>query len=272
MKTPTLLVVALLCAVPVGSFAAPTDRQIEEAARSSYNFRKVLDRNVEIKVHKGVATLSGTVPSVEQRRIAEDTVAGLEGVPRVDNQLRVEGGAREGSDEWIALKVRSRLAVRPNVSMTNTNVTVKDGVVLLTGTAESMAQKELTEAYAKDIAGVRSVENKLQVVTPADRVRLENGNVAAERSGVTTTPRAARENRETLGEKIDDGSITAQIKYELFAHHSTSGLKTKVETNNGRVTLTGEAQSDTERDLVTRLAKSVRGVLAVDNKMTVKNP
>ena len=87
-----------------------------------------------------------------------------------------------------------------------------------------------------------------------------------------TTSRAVRDEQRTIGEKIDDGSITAQIKYELFAHRSTSGLKTKVDTDNGRVVIAGEAKSEAEKDLVTKLAKNVRGVVSVDNKMTVKNP
>jgi osmotically-inducible protein OsmY len=225
---------------------------------------------VDVKVRDGVVTLSGTVPTDEQRRIAEDTVSSIDGVARVDNQLRVDGSAREGSDEWIALKVRSRLAVRPNVSMTNTDVAVKDGVVTLTGTAESVAQKELTEAYTKDIAGVRAVENKLQVIEPAERSRVDTDRVTAGRRDVTTSRRVIPEEQETLGEKIDDGSITAQIKYELFAHRSTSALKTKVDTDQGNVVITGEARSEAERDLVTKLARSVRGVVSVDNRMTVK--
>lgn len=252
----------VLGAAPVGLIAAtPTDREIEESAKSTYNFRRVLDRNVEVKVNQGVATLTGTVATDEQRRLAEDTVAGLKGVSRVDNQVKVQGH-REGSDDWIALKVRTRLAIRPNVSMTNTNVNVKDGVVTLTGIAESMAQKELTTAYAKDVQGVRSVDNKLQVLEPTGRAAA----TPTTRTGVE--PQVER--RETIGEKIDDASITAQIKYELLSHRSTSALKTKVDTDAGRVVITGEAQTDAERDLVTKLAKETRGVMSVDNRMTVK--
>ena len=75
---------------------------------------------------------------------------------------------------------------------------------------------------------------------------------------------------QTMGEKIDDTSITAQVKYALFTHRSTSALKTKVTTTDGVVAVTGVAGSDAEKFLVTKLAESIRGVKSVTNDMTVK--
>jgi osmotically-inducible protein OsmY len=75
---------------------------------------------------------------------------------------------------------------------------------------------------------------------------------------------------ETIGEKVDDASITAQVKYALLSHKSTSALKTKVTTNEGVIAITGEASSDAEKSLVTKLAQDVRGVKSVSNNMTVK--
>ena len=72
----------------------------------------------------------------------------------------------EHSDAWIALKIRSELLVKANVSATATKVDVKDGIVTLTGTAENLAQKDLTEVYAKDIDNVKSVRNEIVVEAP----------------------------------------------------------------------------------------------------------
>jgi osmotically-inducible protein OsmY len=69
---------------------------------------------------------------------------------------------------------------------------------------------------------------------------------------------------------MDDASITGQIKLALLGHKSTSAVGTKVTTDKGAVTITGEAANDTEKDLVTELAHEVRGVKSVDNQMTVK--
>ena len=73
---------------------------------------------------------------------------------------------------------------------------------------------------------------------------------------------------QTLEEKIDDASITAQVKMTLLTHRSTSMLKTKVETKDGVVTLSGLAKNGAEKDLVTQLVNDIHGVNSVVNHMT----
>jgi osmotically-inducible protein OsmY len=72
-----------------------------------------------------------------------------------------------------------------------------------------------------------------------------------------------------MGDKIDDASITAEVKSSLLSHHSTSALKTSVETTDGVVTLTGIAKNDAEKSLVTKLATDINGVTSVINNMTI---
>ncbi len=244
MKTSKLLIWLLLAPAPVLLADSATDRRIEDAARSSYNYVTVLQNHVKVHARDGVVTLSGTVSDPDQKTLAENTAAGLPGVVRVDNQISVQAAAPEHSDDWIAFKIRTTLLMKGNVSARATNVDVKDGVVTLTGDATSLAQKELTESYVKDIEGVKAVQNNLTVPVVAKR---------------------------SFGEVVDDASITAQVKYALLTHQSTSALKTDVDTKDGAVVVTGEAGSPAERDLITQLAKTTRGVKSVDNQMTVKN-
>ena len=241
-KISALLV---LTASPIALFASPeTDRRIESAAKASYNYRMVLEDHVKVKANDGVVTLTGTVQDKDDKALAADTVENLPGVSSVRNEIKVEASYPEHSDAWIALKIRSRLLVKGHVSAANTTVTVKDGVVTLAGTADNLAQKELTEVYAKEIDWVKSVKNEIVV----------NANPAAV---------------ETLGEKIDDASITTQVKYALLSHKSTSALKTKATTTDGVIVITGVAASAAEKSLVTKLAQDVRGVKSVSNNMTV---
>ena len=74
-----------------------------------------------------------------------------------------------------------------------------------------------------------------------------------------------------MKEKIDDASITAQVKMTLLFNRSTSALKTKVETHDGVVTLTGTAKNTAEKDLATKLASDINGVENVVNNMNVEN-
>lgn len=250
MKThhPTTLAVFISVAALLFASTANADpvndRKIEEAAEASYNFHTVLEGHVTVKAKDGVVTLTGTVQDKSEKNLAEDTVENLPSVVGVDNQIKVEPKYAEHSDGWVAFKIHTMLLVKANVSAINTTVAVNDGNVILSGTADNIAQKELTGAYVKDIDGVKSVQNNIVV--------KEN-------------PPA-----ETTGEIIDDASITAQVKYALFTHESTSALKTKVTTTNGVVVVSGEAATDAEKSLVTELASDVRGVKSVTNNMTIK--
>ena len=246
MKFKNLSALLIITASPFALFASSeTDRKIESAAEASYNYKTVLDGHVKVKAADGVVTLTGTVQDKDDKSIAADTVENLPGVKSVKNEILVKPEYSEKSDAWMAFKIRSRLLVKANVSATSTTVAVQDGVVTLTGTADTMAQKELTGVYAKEIDGVKSIKNDIVV------------------KAVPATP-------QTIGEKIDDASITTQVKYALLSHKSTSAIKTKVTTTDGVVVVTGEASSDAEVSLVTKLAQDVRGVVSVSNNMTVK--
>lgn len=246
MKKQNLSALFLILASPLVMFASPeTDRKIEDAAKASYNYRTVLEDNVKVKAKDGVVTLTGTVQDKDDKALAVDTVENLPGVTSVKNEIKIQSAYPEHSDAWIAFKVRSRLLVKGNVSATATTVAVKDGVVTLGGTAINLAQKDLTAVYAKEIDHVKSVQNDIVV-----KEKPSTG--------------------ETVGEKIDDASITTQVKFALLGHKSTSALKTKVTTVDGVIVISGEAASEAEKALVTKLAQDVRGVKAVNNVMTVK--
>jgi osmotically-inducible protein OsmY len=246
MKTKYLSTLLVLIAGPIALLASSaTDRKIEDAAKASYNYRTVLEDHVKVKANDGIVTLTGTVQDKDQKDLAVDTVQNLPGVTTVKNEIKIESSYPEHSDAWMAFKIRSRLLVKGDVSATNTKVAVTDGNVVLTGTADNAAQKELTGVYAKEIDWVKTVKNDIVVKdTPATG--------------------------QTVGEKIDDASITSQVKYALLSHKATSAVKTKVTTADGAVSISGEALNDAEKSLVTKLAQSVRGVISVKNDMTVK--
>jgi len=132
------------------------------------------------------------------------------------------------------------------MSASKTEVYVDKGIVTLRGEAASESQKELTTAYAKDVEGVKEVKNEMTV---------------------SKTPEMTMAR---VGGKIDDASITAQVKITLLFHRSTSALSTKVETNDGVVTLYGKASNAAEKDLVNKLVNDINGVKSVNNRMTIE--
>ena len=238
--------VALL-ALGVPAYASKTDDRIESSAKKSYNFKTYL-KNDDIKVESknGAVTLTGTVSSESHKSLAKETVAGLPGVKKVDNRLEIKGAPpTANSDAWLKEKVHTTLLFHRSVSYVKTEVDVKDGIVTLRGNAENQAQKELATEYAKDVDGVKDVNNEM------------------------TVSKTGKKTPQTTGEKIDDASITAQVKMALLLHRSTSALNTTVATKRGVVTVAGKARNAAEKDLVTKLVKDVNGVKGVKNRMTV---
>ena len=229
-------------------FANETDKSIEPAFKNTYVYKMYLkDDSISTDAKEGIVTLTGTVSGEFHKSLAQEAVASLPGVVRVDNQLQTKAEvAAENADTKMAWKVKTSLLFHQSVSATKTTVVVNDGVVTLTGEASSIAQKELTTEYAKDIEGVKIVNNEMTVAATPQVPEL------------------------TKGEKIDDASVTAQVKTALWVHQSTSYIKTKVETRDGVVTLTGIAKNAAEKALVTKLVTDIQGVTSVKNEMTVE--
>jgi len=227
--------------------ASETDERIEASAKQSYVYKTYLmDDAVTTQSKDGVVTLTGTVGEESHISLAQETVANLPGVTRVDNQLVFTGEQpAENSDGWLSMQVKSSLLYNRNVSGVKTQVFVTDGIVTLKGEAENQAQKDLAGEYAKDIKGVKGVTNEM------------------------TIAKIPSEPKQTLGEKIDDASITAQVKMALLSHHSTSAFKTGVATNDGVVTLSGKTSSAAGKDMVGKVTNDVNGVVNVVNNMTV---
>jgi len=68
------------------------------------------------------------------------------------------------SDDSIYDNVRRKLASDPIVKGGGLQGDVKEGAVTLRGTVEEQKQKEKATKLAKKVAGVKSVDNELQVV------------------------------------------------------------------------------------------------------------
>jgi osmotically-inducible protein OsmY len=249
MKTVRKLIVMMLAIVALLALSATVyaskDSRIESSAKNSYIFKTYLQGDdIKIKSKNGEVTLTGTVANNHHKLLAQETVVGLAGVGGVDNELEVKDKSpAENSDEWISAKVKTTLLFHRSVSAV-TIVNTKDGIVTLQGEANSQAQKDLTTEYAKDVEGVKDVKNEMTLGKTSKTTR-------------------------TAGQKIDDASITAQVKITLLYHRSTSAINTSVTTKRGVVTLTGKAKTAGEKDLATKFAKDVNGVKSVKNRMSI---
>ena len=87
------------------------------------------------------------------------------------------------NDGWLWVKTRFELAAADDLRDSTINVDVNNGVVTLTGTVASAAQKTKAEQVAKAVEGVKSVNsNQLKVAPSNANTANANRNANANKS------------------------------------------------------------------------------------------
>ncbi|MEO8499816.1 MAG: BON domain-containing protein [Vicinamibacteria bacterium] len=158
--------------------------------------------------------------------------------------------AQEIQDARHETQIWTAFSLNPYLRANDLKVSVHSGKAVLTGRVEEGISKELAKQIALGVSGIVEVDN--QILVQADR---EAPASSADRS---------------FGERVEDATITATIKSKLLWSKYADGLTTNVDTNRGRVTLHGTADSPAARDLAEHLALNTLGVLSVDNRLEVK--
>src|SRR5438093_13506282 len=75
---------------------------------------------------------------------------------------------------------------------------------------------------------------------------------------------------ETLGQNIDDTTITTTVKTKLAAEKGSTLTRVQVDTNRGVVQLSGVVDTAADRSLAERVTRGVSGVKGVTNNLQVK--
>ena len=76
----------------------------------------------------------------------------------------------------------------------------------------------------------------------------------------------------TVGETIDDGTITARVKTAFINDPAIGGLRIDVDTFKGVVTLSGAVKSKDEEAKAVAIARSIKGVTDVKSTLQVQQP
>lgn len=96
--------------------------------------------------------------------------------------------------------------------------------------------------------------------------------IATALAALTTLPGCAvSRGQSSVGEYIDDASITTAVKAKFVESKAVDATSIKVETLNGEVMLSGFAKSGSERSEAENLARTVHGVKAVKNQVVVRS-
>ena len=136
--------------------------------------------------------------------------------------------------------VQDAIKWEPLLNAAEIGVTVKDGVVTLTGVVDNYTKKLEAEDAAKKVAGVKVV---------VERIEVKFGS--------------------SYGKK-DDNEIATEILNAFKWNWRIPNDKVKVKVEDGWVTLEGEVQWTYERNAVKDAVKNLMGVKGVSNKITTK--
>jgi osmotically-inducible protein OsmY len=137
-----------------------TDTEIAQAVRHALEWDVfVPEEKISSTVSDGWVTLDGTVERWSQRTGAERAVRNLTAVKGVVNRITVEPAKPVTGDVHKAIE--QALERRAEREAKRIRVDVRDGIVTLTGSVHSWAERKSVVAAARFTPGVREVEDRL---------------------------------------------------------------------------------------------------------------
>ncbi len=86
----------------------------------------------------------------------------------------------------------------------------------------------------------------------------------------TATGCAVTREQSTVGQYVDDATITTRVKAKFAEDSTVSAMAISVETLKGVVQLSGFAKSNAERSKAEDLARATPGVVNIKNDIVVK--
>ena len=160
------------------------------------------------------------------------------------------------SDAGITTSVKTQLAADDLVKARRIDVDTRNRVVTLTGEVRSADEEAQALKIARSTDGVTNVVDQLTVVPEASPT-----------TGVGIPPAEP-----APGELRTDAGITTEVKAKLLADTNVGGLKIDVDTRDRIVTLTGTVRTEAEKSKALEIARQVKGVTNVVDRLTVKPP
>jgi hyperosmotically inducible protein len=171
----------------------------------------------------------------------------LAGCSKVEEPARAPAAnttlGTEIDDSLLTTRVKAALLDNIDIKSFDLKVETRKGDVMLSGFVDNQAQIDHALAIARSVPGVVTVSNGVNL------------------KGAPTT----------IGTKIDDTVITAQIKAALMADDSIKSADIAAVTRDGIVQLSGFVNNQPQIDRALAVAGSIKGVIRINNEMRIKN-
>jgi osmotically-inducible protein OsmY len=145
-----------------------SDAQIQQDVASELSWdTRIQHTNVVVEVHDGVVALGGTLSDYIQKMAAQEAAYRVAGVLDIVNHISVHLPDKfERSDTDIAQAVRHVLEWDVVVPDTHIRSMTANGWVTLEGEVDTWHEREAAGRAVRNLAGVRGLINKLEVVLP----------------------------------------------------------------------------------------------------------
>lgn len=147
--------------------------------------------------------------------------------------------ATQIDDTAIVAKVKTKIAADPEINPFRINVDSNEGVVRLSGSVEKSEARSEAVKHAKSTTGVVRVINDLEIGS------------------------------ETLGERIDDATLSARVKTRMARDPEVKALDIDVDAEDGVVILQGRVDTRAQKQEAEYLAYNTKGVWKVRNLLKV---
>ncbi|HEV2353025.1 MAG TPA: BON domain-containing protein [Puia sp.] len=190
---------------------------------------------IGVGVRNGVAALSGEAASNEQRRTIEDVAFQTEGVRAITVDIQVGLPADRRRTDWeLADAVARALEWHTAVRQHQIRISVTNGVITLAGQADFAFQRQ---------AAVEAVRGLVGDVPVNDRI--------------------------TMKEPLTSAQADRLVKEALACHPSLDVSMIYVAVQDEKAVLTGVVYSAAEKAEVESAARTLPGIVMIDNRITL---
>jgi hyperosmotically inducible periplasmic protein len=256
--------VAGLVGTPAVARAVPDSWITTKTKIALMTSKDVSSSAINVDTVDGVVTLHGKVNSADEKAKAEAEARKIDGVKEVRNLLQVVPERMQKTVKASDKDIKDHVAraLKQNTDLRDSSISVasvNDGVVLLSGKANSADEHLEAIQTARAVPGVRKVESE---ITSPDRMADED---IRRRQGAPTAGVKSR----SVGQTAKDAWITSDVKLRMIADDKTPATDINVDTRNGIVTLFGAVPSQTAKAAAETDARKVNGVTRVVNELEI---
>ena len=176
-KTAFILIGLVVSGMAFGA----TDRELSDVVREKLEKDEIVPEwGIRVETTNGLVRLKGEVDNLLEKERATRIAETVDGIEHVVNVIMVipEAGL---SDEQVRRNVRLALIDARVPDAYDIEVSVESGVVILQGEAASWQEQELAARIAKGAAGVRGLENHIEInlAEPREDETMEDESLSA---------------------------------------------------------------------------------------------